>query len=218
MLSDWKTNSMNFIAKLLSREDRFAALLVAGASEVHATVKALDQLISCSNPAISLAAFVQARAKEQEIKGQIDGLLCQRANGRLDHGDVAVLALGLSRINKTIRRFAERHLLYADRISSSRFEEPLGMLDEAAQTMQRMVAELVDGSKVADAKHHNDVLQGIKGKADRLFTAAIVELYQGQEEPMTAIMLRDLYEVLDRIFDRFRHTGNDILQIVLKQS
>jgi uncharacterized protein Yka (UPF0111/DUF47 family) len=161
---------------------------------------------------------VQARAKEQEIKGQIDALLCQRANGRLDHGDVAVLALGLSRINKTIRRFAERHLLYADRISSSRFAEPLGMLDEAAQTMQRMVAELVDGSKVADAKHHNDVLQGIKGKADRLFTAAIVELYQGQEEPMTAIMLRDLYEVLDRIFDRFRNTGNDILQIVLKQS
>lgn len=212
------SNSMSFIGKFLTREDRFAALLVAGAAEVLATVKALAQLVHCPNPAISLAAFVQARAKEQEIKSQIDALLCQRAGGRLDHGDIVALALGLNRISKGTRRFAERHLLCANAIPTGMFDEQLAMLDEAAQTMQQMVAELMGGARVAAAKRHNDVLQGIKGRADQLFSAAVVELYQGRHEPMTAIMLRDLYEVLDRIFDRFRNTGNDILQIVLKQS
>lgn len=186
--------------------------------EVQATVKALAQLVTSPNPAISLAAFVQARAKEQEIKGQIDALLCQRAGGRLDHGDIVALALGLNRISKTIRRFAERHLLCAAQIPAGIFTEQLAMLDEAALTMRMMVAELMSGPKVAAAKRHHDVLQGIKGHADRLFTTAVVELYQGRQEPMTAIMLRDLYEVLDRCFDRFRNTGNAILQIVLKQS
>ena len=213
-----EAHPMSFIGNLLSREDRYAALLEAGALEVQATVRALAQLVTSPNPAISLAAFVQARAKEQEIKGRIDALLCQRACGRLDHGDIVALALGLNRISKTTRRFAERHLLCAAQLPAGEFAEQLAMLDEAALTMRMMVAELMSGPKVAAAKRHNDVLQGIKGKADQLFTAAVTELYQGREEPMTAIMLRDLYEVLDRIFDRFRNTGNEILQIVLKQS
>jgi uncharacterized protein Yka (UPF0111/DUF47 family) len=209
---------MSILGTLLSREDRYAALLIAGALEVQATIKALEHLVTSPNPAVSLAAFVQARAKEQEIKEQIDALLCQRAMGRLDHGDIVALALGLNRISKTTRRFAERHLLCADRLPAGVFATQLTMLDEAALTMRMMVAELMDGPKVAAAKRHNDVLQGIKGRADKLFTAAVVDLYQGRHEPVTAIMLRDLYEVLDRIFDRFRNTGNSILQIVLKQS
>lgn len=209
---------MSFIGKFLSREDPYAALLEAGASEVQATVKALDLLMTSPNPALSLLAFVQARAKEQELKGKIDVLLCQRASGRLDHGDIVALALALNRISKTTRRFAERHLLCAAHVPPGLFAEQLTMLEEAALTMHQMVAGLMIGSKVNAAKRRNDVLQRIKGRSDRLFGAVVVELYQGRHDPMTALMLRDLYEVLDRIFDRFRNTGNSILQIVLKQS
>lgn len=209
---------MGIFASLLGREDRFAALLEAGASEVQATVKALDQLLHTANPAVSLMGFVQARAKEQEIKGQIDALLCQRAASRLDHGDIVALALALNRITKGTRRFAERHMLCAAHIPDGIFGTQLAMLDAAGQTLQQMVADLMGGMKVGVAKKQNDVLQKIEGEADKLFTAAVVQLYQGRHEPMPTIMLRDLYEVLDRIFDRFRNTGNLILQIVLKQS
>jgi hypothetical protein len=209
---------MGFLGKLLGREDRIAALLEAGTLEVLATVKALDELLTRPNPAISLMSFVQARAKEQEIKGQIDVLLCQRAASRLDHGDIVALALALNRISKATRRFAERHLLCAAHIPSGIFTVQLTLLDEAALTLHRMVVDLRGGMKVAAAKQHNDILQGIKGEADQRFTAAVVQLYQGCHDPMTSIMLRDLYAVLDRIFDRARNTGNLILQIVLKQS
>jgi len=209
---------MSFLERLLGLEDRFAALLEAGTLEVLATVKALDELLTRPNPAISLMSFVQARAKEQEIKGQIDVLLCQRTASRLDHGDIVALALALNRISKATRRFAERHLLCAAHIPSGIFTVQLTLLDAAALTLHRMVADLRGGMKVAAAKQQNDVLQRIKGEADQLFTAAVVQLYQGCHDPMTSIMLRDLYAVLDRIFDRARNTGNLILQIVLKQS
>ena len=46
----------------------------------------------------------------------------------------------------------------------------------------------------------------------------MVQLYQGHHEPMTSLMVRDLYEILDRVFDRARNTSNFILQIMLKHS
>ncbi len=209
---------MGLIARLFVREDRFATLLESASTEVLATVKALDQLLTSPNPALSLASFVQARAKEQEIKGQIDVLLCQRGASRLDHGDIVALALGLNRISKTVRRFAERHMLCAGQIPGGMFAVQITMLDEAALTLQGMVVGLRGGVHVATAKRQNDILQRIKADADKHFTASVVQLYQGHHEPMTSIMLRDLYEILDRIFDRSRNTGNLILQIMLKIS
>jgi uncharacterized protein Yka (UPF0111/DUF47 family) len=209
---------MSLVGHLLSREDRFAGLLESSALEVQAGVKALDQLLNSASPAVTLKSFVQSRAKEQEIKGQIDALLCQRASSQLDHSDIEALALALNRIAKGTRRFAERYLLCAVAVPTGSFARQLKMLDEASVVLHQMVTELNSGLKVAAAKKQNDLLQKIEGEADKLFTTAVVELYQGRHDPMQAIMLRDLYEVLDRIFDRFRNTGNLILQIVLKLS
>jgi uncharacterized protein len=209
---------MSFVGNLLGQEDRFSSLLEASALEVQANVKALGQLLSSASPAVSLKSFVQSRAKEQEIKGQIDALLCQGASSQLDHADIEALALALNRIAKGTRRFAERYLLCSPYISEVSFARQLKMLNEAAVVLQEMVAGLQSGIKVAGAKSQNDVLQKLEGDADKFFTDAVVELYQGRHGPMQAIMLKDLYEVLDRIFDRFRNTGNLILQIVLKLS
>ena len=209
---------MSLVGNLLSREDRFVGLLEASAQEVLANVTALSGLLSSASPAVSLKSFVQSRAKEQEIKGQIDSLLCQGASSHLDHADIEDLALALNRIAKGTRRFAERYLLCAPHIADASFARQLKMLNEAAAGLQEMVAGLQSGMNVASAKSMNNVLQKLEGEADKLFTEAVVELYQGRREPMQAIMLKDLYEVLDRVFDRFRNTGNLILQIVLKLS
>lgn len=217
-LCDKFSDSMSLVGNLFSREDRFTGLLEASAQEVQANVKALGQLLNNTSPAVPLKAFLQARAKEQEIKGQIDTLLCQRAPSALDHADIEELARALNRIAKGTRRFAERYLLCAAQVPEKRFARQLSMLDEASAALHQMLVGLKGGMNVATAKQQNDALQKIEGEADKLLTAAVVELYQGRFEPMQSIMLRDLHEALDRIFDRFRNTGNLILQIVLKLS
>lgn len=209
---------MGFITSLFAREDRFARLLETAAAEVVATVNALSQLLANRNPAITLTSFVQARAKEQEIKDRIDALLCQRAPSRLDHGDIVNLALGLNRINKAIRRFAERHMLCQPHTPSGMFAAQSTLLGEAGLTLHQMIIDLGNGASLSTIKHQNDRLQRIKGEADQLFTTGVIHLYQGRHDPFTSIMLRDLFEVLDRIFDRIRNTSNLILQIGLKQS
>jgi uncharacterized protein len=209
---------MSLVLSLLRREDRFSSLLTAMAAEVQANVRALDQLLTSPSPAVSLKSFLQARAKEQEIKDEIDTLLCQRYGTPLDHADVEALARALNRIAKGLRKFAERYLICAAHIRDVSFAPQLQLLASVAERLQQMVASLGGRLSVAATKERDQGLQQLDEAADKLFRDNLAGLYQGRHTPMKAIMLKDLHEQLDRVFDRCRATGDLILQIVLKLS
>jgi uncharacterized protein Yka (UPF0111/DUF47 family) len=44
------------------------------------------------------------------------------------------------------------------------------------------------------------------------------DLFNGQHEPIQVVVLKDLYELLEKIIDRCRDAGNVISHIVLKNS
>ena len=209
---------MSLVKKLLWREDVLCGLLKASAVELQANVKALNQLLTEGSPAASLGTLLHTRVREQEIKGEIDLLLCQGSRTRLDHADVELLARVLNRIAKGMRKFAQRFLIYAQRMEGVSFSEELGMLSSMTEVLKALVAGVDGGLRVSGAKARNNDLQELEGQADRLLLEKTVALYRGQEDPARALMLKDLYEQLDRIFDRCGAAGDLVLQIVLKQS
>jgi uncharacterized protein len=44
------------------------------------------------------------------------------------------------------------------------------------------------------------------------------DLYGGKHEAIKAVILKDLYELLEKVFDRCRDAGNVVFHIVLKHS
>jgi len=64
----------------------------------------------------------------------------------------------------------------------------------------------------------NDRLQYIEGEADKLMNELLRELYSGKFDALRAIVLRDLYELIEKVVDRCRDVGNVVMQIVLKNS
>jgi uncharacterized protein Yka (UPF0111/DUF47 family) len=44
------------------------------------------------------------------------------------------------------------------------------------------------------------------------------DLFSGKHQPVQVIVLKDLYELLEKIIDRCRDSGNVIAHIVLKNS
>jgi uncharacterized protein Yka (UPF0111/DUF47 family) len=44
------------------------------------------------------------------------------------------------------------------------------------------------------------------------------EVYNGRYEPLQAMLVRDLYDLLEKIIDRCRDAGNVISHIVLKNA
>jgi uncharacterized protein Yka (UPF0111/DUF47 family) len=44
------------------------------------------------------------------------------------------------------------------------------------------------------------------------------DLFSGKHEPLQVIVLKDLYELLEKVIDRCRNVGNVIARIALKHS
>ena len=75
-----------------------------------------------------------------------------------------------------------------------------------------------DRRKISQAKQLNGRLQQIEGDADKLILDRLRDLYSGRHEVTRVLVLRDLYELLEKIVDRCRDTGNVVTHIVLKHS
>jgi uncharacterized protein Yka (UPF0111/DUF47 family) len=81
-----------------------------------------------------------------------------------------------------------------------------------------MVAMLSSSPKLELIKAENDKLQELEGRADQLVLSYLKEIYSGNIEPIKAMAMRDLYDLLEKVIDRCRDAGNVVTQIVLKNS
>jgi uncharacterized protein Yka (UPF0111/DUF47 family) len=72
--------------------------------------------------------------------------------------------------------------------------------------------------KLEDIKAENDKMQELEGRADQLVLGYLKEIYSGRLEPIKAMAMRDLYDLLEKVIDRCRDAGNVVTQIVLKNS
>ena len=75
-----------------------------------------------------------------------------------------------------------------------------------------------NGPNLEKVKDLNDKLQFLEGEADKLMLVLYKDLYSNRSDPIQVMVLKDLYELLEKIIDRCRDAGNVISHIVLKNS
>jgi uncharacterized protein Yka (UPF0111/DUF47 family) len=81
-----------------------------------------------------------------------------------------------------------------------------------------MVTAMRKGWDIDEMRAHNAKLQAIEGEADRMMFDLLKQLYESKSEPLQALFLKDLFELLEKVIDRCRDAGNVINQIVLKNT
>jgi len=213
-----KAAAMRLLRHFFRKEDRFFRLLEASAEEGVASVKALQQILESPAPGGHLGAILQARDKERQIRTEIDVLLCEGEAAPLPPEDIEALARALYRIPKGIKKFAERYVLCAPRLQDVTFAQEMKMLQAATEAVCRMVTDLRNGSNLYTTELLNEALGKIEGEADKLLVTTLDQLYRGRHDLVKAVMLKDLHELLERVFDRCRNAGNILLQIAMKRS
>ena len=209
------------IRKLLGHDEKFFDLLEASAeqadSSVHHLVALLAKLEHHDSPA-SLDEFVHSRRKDKEITQELTEQLCKTFITPLEREDIQALAAALYKIPKTVEKIGERIVIFPAQLHGRSFKKHLELLDQAAETVLAMVKELRKGTDVATAREKNARLQQIEGDADKLELEMLQDLFHGDYDTKQIIFLRDIYELLEKVIDRCRDTGNIILQVVLKYS
>lgn len=206
------------LAKLFGKSDRFFDLLAASAKSAHESIEALARLLKESNGNVSLAELAVARRNEKKNAETIAEELVKVFVTTLDREDIEALSKALYRIPKTVEKFGERYELMHHLVKPDDFAEQMALAQEAAAVVVRMVNMLANSPKLEDVKAENDKMQELEGRADRLVLGNLREIYSGGMEPLKAMAMRDLFDLLEKVIDRCRDTGNIVSHIVLKNS
>jgi uncharacterized protein Yka (UPF0111/DUF47 family) len=206
------------LQKFFGKTDVFYDLLEASAEEARLSVQALTTLLSQSANDRSLEAFILSRRKDKQITEKIDEALCRTFVSDLEREDVEALANAIYKIPKTVEKIAERIIIAPDRVQGVDFSKHLKMMQEAADTVIIIVQELRKKLHLEKVKDHNAKLQFIEGEADKLMLEMLGDLYSGKHECVSVIYLKDLYDLMEKVYDRCRDAGNVVSHIVLKYS
>ena len=211
-------NSRMFsLAKLFGKEDRFFELLEASADEARNSVIALVKLCSEPGKPGSMEEFVQSRRNDKKITQQISEALTTTFVTSLEREDIETLSNALYKIPKTVEKFGERMTLAPQLVQGVDFSRQTALIQLAVETLDTMVRGLRRPDLV-QVKSLNDRLQQLEGDADKAILETLRDLYNGKYEPHRIVLLKDLFELLERVIDRCRDAGNVVTHIVLKNS
>ena len=206
------------LQRLLGKEDMFFELLESSAREARNSVHALVKLTQALDQSVQLEEFARSRRKDKEITAQIRNAIYTTFVTALEREDIEALCNALYRIPKTVEKFGERILLAPQQVRGVDFSKQVGLLDGATDCVVQMVQSLRRGMNLEEIKSLNDRLQQIEGEADDAILELYRDLFSGKHDAIKVIVLKDLYELLEKVVDRCRDAGNVISHIALKNS
>lgn len=206
------------LQRLLGKEDRFFDLLEASAQESRASVQALTKFLANPDESKSLDEFILSRRKEKRINDEISEALCTSFVTALEREDIEALSVALYKIPKTAEKIGERISLAPRLLRGFDLTRHVTMLEKATATVVTMIKQLREGVNLESVRECNERLQVVEGEADKLMLELLRGLYSGQHDAIKVVFMKDIFELLEKVFDRCRDAGNVINHIVLKNS
>ncbi len=204
------------LQRLLSGEDKSFDLMDGSAEQARSAIRSLIEMLRAPESGRSLDAFVAARRKEKLLAQDLTEYLCKTFVTPLEREDMEALSKALYKIPKTAEKFAERYLLAGPLTRGIELDRHLKLLEEAAEMIVVMVRELRKGANLETMRRQNERLQQVEGDGDKLMLESLQELYEGQHDPFQVLLAKDLFELIEKVFDRCRDVGNIVFHIILK--
>ncbi|MBI3876344.1 MAG: DUF47 family protein [Verrucomicrobia bacterium] len=206
------------LQRLLGKEDKFFDLLEGSAEEARASVQALIKISRAPDQPGVTDELVESRRKGKKITEEISAAVCTTFVTALEREDIEALSNALYKIPKTVEKFVERMSIAPHVVKGADFSRQAHLLDQATETLVALVKCLRRGASLEEVRALNDKLQKAEGDADNAILELLRDLYSGKHDPLKVYVLKDLYELLERVMDRCRDAGNVVLHIILKNS
>lgn len=206
------------LQKLFSHDDKFFDLLEASADEALSLTRLLVELLRNRRESQPLDDFAKARGKDKLITEEIRRELVNTFVTGLEREDIEMLAYAIYRTCKTIEKFAERFNIAPHRLEGVDFAQQTKLIERAMATMNEMIAQLRKMPALEEMKALNDQMQAIESEADDVVLSLLAGVYSGKYDPIQAMMVRDLHDLLEKVIDRCRDAANAVTHIVMKNS
>jgi len=205
---------------LFRGDDTIYTLLEASAAQARQCAVLLNDIVPHlgGDTSSQLDAIHQARRHHKKLTQEITEKLCRTFITPLDREDIESLSSSLHKIPKTVEKIAERLTVCPVRFTNDFVSRQISLLDRGTAEVVDMVNGLRKKVDLESVQQMQGRLQHIEGDGDRTHLDLLRELYSRKIEPLEVIILKDLYELLEKAIDRCRDAGNVVFQVVLKYS
>jgi uncharacterized protein Yka (UPF0111/DUF47 family) len=207
---------------LKPKDNKFCVLLEGlstQARECAVHLKTFVESTDAGQQAKAAEAITSSRRRSKELTGQITAELCRTYITPFDREDIQDIAADLYKIPKTIEKIKERLSTHGINSVKGDFSRQIDVIVQEAEAMEEMVRELTkaghdDERIIAKAQQ----LQELENKGDAILGELLVALFKDNTDARDLILRKDIYDMLEKVVDRYRDAAGVALQIVLKHS
>lgn len=203
---------------LFGKGAQFFDLLERSAEAAMNSVQALSKLLNEQSREPAMNEFMAARSREKELAAQISQELVDSFVTALDREDIEAISQALYKIPKTVEKFAERYVIVRERLEGIDFRPRTLLLEQAASITVDMVKGLRTRINLDAAKKLIDRLRAIESEADRLLLDLYRDLARDRGDAVRALLMKDMFDLLEKAIDKCRDVGNIIYHVVLKSN
>lgn len=211
---------MSFLSRLLPQEDKFFALIRAMSEKAEAGAILLRDFAASTDEA-SRAKFsrdiMDNKAASKQLSQQMTKELAISFITPFDREDIQDLATNLYKIPKIIDKIRERLELHGMK-NDDGYNRQLELIVQEASEMQDVVDALTRKGATKVIVDKVAIMHDLEGKGDDLLGQLQASLFRSEVDARELILRKDIYEMLEKVMDRYRDAAANALQIVLKHS
>ena len=206
------------LQRLFGKPDKFFSLLQDGALQACRCAEELKLVLNGPDSLHALQTLQLCRQQNKKCLDEASALVVRTFITALDREDIEAIAAALYKIPKPIEKFAERYLANRERVMGFSFDSLSALLELSTKKVQEMLTLLTTGINIEKVRALNTELQAAEVEADVINNRLIQELFSTNVDAIRVILLRDLYDLLERSIDRCRDAGSIISHVCLKYS
>jgi len=203
----------------LPREHKFFDLFEQGAGNIVKASKCLKEMLekwqfidSC------IAEITELEHEGDSITHQIISLLHRTFVTPFDREDIALLAHTMDDVLDFIQSTADAMFIYKIKSPTQRAKELADVIVLAAAELEKAVASLKHKKEFKQMLERCVEINRLENAADRIYRAAIGELFDSATDMADLIKWREIYEHMETATDRCEDVADVLEGVALKNA
>jgi len=203
----------------LPRQEKFFDLFEESGSNIVQAARALQEMVNTWQFVdSSVAEITEMEHRGDSITHRIMEQLHRTFVPPFDREDIAALAHSMDDIVDLIHAAADAMLIYKIKAPTLRAKELAEIIVQSADEVARAVSVLRSRSNLKVVHERCVELNRLENKADRVFRAAMAELFDDAEDIPQLIKWREIYEHMESATDRCEDVADVLEGVALKHA
>ena len=201
----------------IPREDKFFVLFEKGAQNaVNVASEFRNMVEGCEDIVRSAAELTEMEHQGDTITHDIIAMLHSTFVTPYDREDIAALAQRLDDVVDFIHAVAEAILIYEIKSTTQTAKELADILVEQTKEIAKAMPILEKHRQLKSVLPHCVEINRLENVADKVYRAALGELFKDTKDIINIIKWREIYKLLETGTDRCEDVANVLEGIALK--